>query len=209
MLGVKTRLAMSAVVLCAAVLPLFAAGVAVPANSTTPRGSTIGVTLGDPLELSIKLSKSSMVPAGTITFEVTNRGLVPHDFKLCTKPVAKAAAATNSCSGKKTATLEPGQSATLTVTLSKAGKYEVLSTAPGQAAAGMKGLLGIGVRVTAAEQTTASNAAGTGSTSIASSPQTTTDIYGCPAGVTVKTSGRTDGDGDEYGTEPDDADGCV
>jgi len=200
---------MSAAVLCAAAVVLLAAGVAAPARSTTPRGSTIGVTLGDPLELSIKLSKTSMVPAGTITFEVTNRGLIPHDFKLCTKPVAKAAAATNSCAGKKTARLKPGQAATLTITLSKAGKYEFLCTETGQAAAGMKGLLGIGVRVTAAEQTTASSAAGTGATSVTSTPQTTTDVYGCPPGVTVKTSGRTDGDGDEYGTEPDDADGCV
>jgi uncharacterized cupredoxin-like copper-binding protein len=206
--GAISRRAVSAAAVCAAVA-LVSVHTAVPATATTPRGTTISVTLGDPLELSIKLSKSSMVPVGTVTFEVTNKGLIPHDFKLCTKPVAKAAAAMNTCAGKKTPTLKPRQSATLTVALSKAGKYEFLSTGGGQAAAGMKGLLGVGVRVTAAEQTTASNAAGTPPSAVPVANPEAVGEYGCPEGVSIKTSGRTDGDGDEYGIEPDDADGCV
>ena len=55
-----------------------------------------------------------------------------------------------------TALLKPGQSATLTVTLKKRGKYEYLCLVPGHAAAGMKGLLGIRVKVTAAVSATAS-----------------------------------------------------
>jgi hypothetical protein len=35
------------------------------------------------------------------------------------------------------------------------------------------------------------------------------DTSGCPPGVTIKSSGAADADGDELGTEPDDNDGCV
>jgi len=35
------------------------------------------------------------------------------------------------------------------------------------------------------------------------------DTSGCPPGVTIKSSGVSDADGDELGTEPDDNDGCV
>jgi uncharacterized cupredoxin-like copper-binding protein len=44
--------------------------------------------------------------------------------------------------------LQPGKSASITVTLKK-GKYEFICTLPGHASGGMKGLLGIGVKVAA------------------------------------------------------------
>lgn len=87
--------------------------------------STVAVTAGKPSEFKFTLSKRT-VPTGTVTFRVTNRGSVRHDFKIA---------------GKKTASLATGKSGTLRVTFRKAGKYAFLCTLPGHAAAGMKGTL--------------------------------------------------------------------
>jgi uncharacterized cupredoxin-like copper-binding protein len=206
--------------------------VAVKPAASSKAPTIITVTAGKPSELAFKLSKTSMIPAGTVTFKVTNMGVAYHDFKICAKPVASAAVATNACTGKKTPTLKHGQSATLTLTLSKSGKYEFLCSVTGHALAGMKGLLGIGVAVTASEQKTAAKAGGTtgggstgggggstggggtggGGTGGGGTGSTGGEIgpaVGCPPGVTVKASGNADADGDELGTEPDDQDGCV
>ena len=64
-------------------------------------------------------------PTGTVIFTVTNKGRVSHDFKIA---------------AKKTPLLSPGRSAVLRVTFSKKGQYPYLSTVPGQASAGMKGI---------------------------------------------------------------------
>jgi uncharacterized cupredoxin-like copper-binding protein len=100
-----------------------ALAIALPATGA-PGASTVTVTAGKPSELKFTLSTKS-VAKGTVTFKVTNKGKSPHDFKI---------------SGKKTATLTPGKTATLKVTL-KAGKASYLCTVPGHAAAGMKGTL--------------------------------------------------------------------
>ena len=186
-------------------------------SSAVGRPSVITVVAGKPSELAFKLSKTSMVPVGTITFKVTNMGVAFHNFKVCTIPVPTAAGAQNACFGKSTPTLKHGQSATLTVPISLAGKYEFLCTIPGHAAAGMKGLLGVGVVVAPTEQLTAAHA---GTQSGGGGGVTTTtkpgsggasggDTSGCPPGVTIRSSGAADADGDELGTEPDDNDGCV
>jgi hypothetical protein len=91
-------------------------------HSASSKVSVINVTAGKPSELAFKLSKTSMVPAGTITFKVTNRGVAFHNFKVCTIPVTGAAGAKNACFGKSTRTLKHGQSQTFTVKLSLAGK---------------------------------------------------------------------------------------
>jgi plastocyanin len=75
-------------------------------------------------EFHFKVTPAS-VAHGSVTFTVTNKGKLSHDFKI---------------GGKKTALIQPGKSATLTVTL-KAGKAPYLCTVPGHAAAGMKGIL--------------------------------------------------------------------
>jgi uncharacterized cupredoxin-like copper-binding protein len=68
--------------------------------------------------LSTKVAK-----AGPVTFVVTNKGALSHDFKIGTK---------------KTPLLAKGKSSTITVTLKK-GKNAYLCTVSGHAAAGMKG----------------------------------------------------------------------
>jgi uncharacterized cupredoxin-like copper-binding protein len=187
-------------------------------HSASSKVSVITVTAGKPSELAFQLSKTSLVPAGTITFKVTNLGVAFHNFKICTIPVPGAAGAKNVCFGKSTPILKHGQSATLKVAFSLAGKYEFLCTVTGHAAAGMKGLLGVGVVVAASEEkmaATAGGASGSGTGGTSTGPRGssggggTGDVTGCPPGVTVKSSGNADADGDELGTEPDDQDGCV
>ncbi|MCW2976186.1 MAG: blue (type 1) copper domain protein [Actinomycetia bacterium] len=73
-------------------------------------------------EFKFVLSAASAHP-GAVVFTVTNKGKLPHDFKI---------------GGKKTALVSPGKTAKLSVTL-KAGKYPYLCTVAGHAAAGMKG----------------------------------------------------------------------
>jgi uncharacterized cupredoxin-like copper-binding protein len=93
---------------------------ALPATAAT----TVSVTAGKPSEYRFTLSKKS-VKAGTVTFKVTNKGKIPHDFSI---------------SGKKTKLIQPGHSATLKVTLKK-GTRSYKCTIPGHAADGMKGKL--------------------------------------------------------------------
>jgi len=188
-------------------------------HPTAGRTSVITVIAGKPSELAFRLSKTSMVPVGRITFKVTNMGVAFHNFKICAIPVPSASGAQNACFGKSTPTLKHGQSATLTVPFSLAGKYEFLCTIPGHAAAGMKGLLGVGVAVLTSEEMTAAHAGAQSGSSGSGGTSTTTkpgsggasggDTSGCPPGVTIKSSGAADADGDELGTEPDDNDGCV
>ena len=123
----------------------------------SPKVTVISVIAGKPSELAFKLSKTSMVHAGTVTFKVTNLGAAFHNFKICTIPVPTAAGAKNICFGKVTKNLKPKETATLTVALSLSGKYEFLCSVTGHAAAGMKGLLGVGVPVTLTEQKAAAN----------------------------------------------------
>ncbi|MHB8642463.1 MAG: cupredoxin domain-containing protein [Gaiellaceae bacterium] len=73
-------------------------------------------------EFKFVLSAKS-APAGAVSFVVTNKGKLAHDFKIA---------------GKKTALISPGKSATLKVTLKK-GSYPYMCTVAGHAAAGMKG----------------------------------------------------------------------
>src|SRR5713101_347420 len=131
----------------------------------------VTVTAGKPSELAFKLSKFSALPAGPITFKVTNMGLGFHDFKICTTPVTSLAK--NACLGKVTKLLQHGDTATLTVTLTKHGKYEYLCAVTGHAGAGMKGLLGVGVGVTASASAAGSTNGSSSTTSSGTSvPQT-------------------------------------
>jgi uncharacterized cupredoxin-like copper-binding protein len=122
----------------------FAAGTfalsAAPASGTTQRATvtTVKVTA---TEFKFKLSRTP-VPVGTVVFQVANRGKVAHDFKIA---------------GKKTPLIGPGKTATLRVVFHQKGRYAYLCTVPGHAAAGMTGVLGVGVTAPQPITTTTKN----------------------------------------------------
>jgi len=97
------------------------------ANHSAAKTTVITVTAGKPSELAFKLSKKSAIPSGKIIFKVTNLGQLSHTFKICRSRVTSDKA--NSCTGVATRTLNPGQSASLTVILTAKGKYEFGATA--------------------------------------------------------------------------------
>ena len=105
-----------------AVLVSLVVSVAALASSSA---TAVAVTAGKPSEFRFTLSKRTILK-GTGIFKVTNKGALPHNFKIA---------------GKKTKLIAKGKSATLTVALPKAGKYAFLCTVPGHAAGGMKGVL--------------------------------------------------------------------
>lgn len=95
-----------------------------PAATPKPAATKATTVLVTAREFKFVLSKRT-VPKGLVTFKVTNKGKLPHDFKIF---------------GKKTPMLKAGKSATLKVTLSK-GSKAYICTVPGHAVAGMKGTL--------------------------------------------------------------------
>jgi uncharacterized cupredoxin-like copper-binding protein len=103
-----------------AVVVLAAAAIAVPI--TIALGATSDRVTAK--EYKFTLSPKS-VRHGTVTFRITNRGKLAHDFKIA---------------GKKTKILQKGKSTTLTVKLRK-GTYRYVCTIPGHADKGMKGTL--------------------------------------------------------------------
>jgi uncharacterized cupredoxin-like copper-binding protein len=118
-----TRFRAATVGLAAAVLLLVWS---VPALAHHSRAAaTVTVTAGKPGIFSFTLSTKT-VKHGAVTFNVKNAGALPHDFWI---------------NAKKTKTLSPGKSTSLTVTFAKAGSYPYKCTIPGHAAAGMKGTL--------------------------------------------------------------------
>src|SRR5690242_6517566 len=146
MLVSRKRWLVAAIALACSGLVPSAAGAA-GAAGTAPRVAVVNVQAGVPDELTFPLSKFSLLAVGKVTFKVTNKGILTHDFKVCTKAVATSKA--NSCVGTGTKRLSPGQSATMSITFKTKGKYEFLCTVSGHASSGMKGLLGVGVKVAA------------------------------------------------------------
>jgi uncharacterized cupredoxin-like copper-binding protein len=108
--------------LAAALIALACLAVPALASSSHATGTTVKVAALDTLKFTLS---TKTVKAGSVTFVVTNKGQLAHDFKIA---------------GKKTALLKHGQTAKLTVTLKK-GKFAYSCTVPGHAAAGMKGVV--------------------------------------------------------------------
>jgi uncharacterized cupredoxin-like copper-binding protein len=131
---------------------------AAPASGTPQRAdvTTVKVTA---TEFKFKLSRTT-VPVGVVVFQVVNKGKIKHDFKIA---------------GKKTPLIRPGKSAMLRVVFHKKGRYAYLCTVPGHAAAGMKGVLGVGVN---APRPTTTTTAATTTTTI-----TTTTTSAGPGGT--------------------------
>ena len=118
---------MSKIVLVAGVGALAALAVAVSAlgagtaASATPQRVTVGMS-----EFKFAVTPKTVKKNAVITFALTNKGTIGHDFKV---------------GGKKTAIIPAGKKGALKVTFKKAGRYPYLCTLPSHAAAGMKGVL--------------------------------------------------------------------
>jgi plastocyanin len=106
-------------------------------SATTP--TIVTVTTGKPSISHFTLSRHS-VPLGAVKFDVSNRGVSPNSFEVCS---SRNGGRADACAGAVTQTIKPGGHASLTVTFTTAGTYEYLSTLPGHAAAGMKGDLSV------------------------------------------------------------------
>lgn len=108
-----------------------AAGVFAPGGGAAPTAASKTVTITvKASEFKFALSKRSVPAGSTVIFKVVNVGKISHDFKIA---------------GKKTPTLNPGKSATVTVLFKKKGRYPYLCTLQGHAGAGMKGVFAVGV----------------------------------------------------------------
>jgi uncharacterized cupredoxin-like copper-binding protein len=90
-------------------------------GSSGATATTVRVTAKDTLRFT--LSRKS-APHGKVTFKVTNKGRLKHDFKIA---------------GKKTKLLGHNRTATLTVRLVKGKRYKYVCTVDAHAAAGMRG----------------------------------------------------------------------
>jgi uncharacterized cupredoxin-like copper-binding protein len=107
-----------------------AKGAEQPGKTAAPAGQKVAVS-----ETEFKIAApAAKVAPGKVTFDVKNAGKIGHDLVVSGPGVSSTA---------KTALLNPGQSATLTVTLA-AGTYTLYCSVPGHRAAGMSAKLTVG-----------------------------------------------------------------
>ena len=117
-------------------------------------------------EFKFALSRRTVPVGSTVIFTVQNKGKITHDFKIA---------------GKKTKTLNPGQSAKLTVKFAKKGKVPYICTILGHAAAGMKGTFAVGVAAVKPPPVTTT----TTTTTTTTQPTTTGTVGGATTTVQV------------------------
>ena len=135
-------------------LPLAAAFALTACGSSSEEGATQGAPTGQAvpigeMEFSLDPSSVQVNQAGTVTFTVTNNGTIDHAFEVEGQGVEE-----------ETETIAPGESAELTVDLSKTGSYEIYCPVDDHRAKGMEGTLtvgaGDGAGTTTPEETTTS-----------------------------------------------------
>lgn len=123
-------------------------------GKASPRATAVTTIDVQAYEYNFTLS-SSTAPAGTVVFNVKNTGKDAHDFAIA---------------GRKTPTLDPGQSATLTIDLA-AGQYNYACTIGEHASFGMQGQFTVTGAATTTTQVITTN--GTTITTTATTTQTT------------------------------------
>jgi uncharacterized cupredoxin-like copper-binding protein len=97
-----------------------------------PAAATKTVTISE-TEFSLTPNSVQVAKPGTVVFKVRNIGHIAHALKVEGHGIHQDIEA-----------LQPGKSATLTVDLSKAGKYEMYCPIDGHRAKGMNGVVNVG-----------------------------------------------------------------
>ncbi len=115
---------------------------AAPAATTTP--STSGATVASTLTEFAIATTPATVPAGRVTFKVTNNGKVKHQFTVISTTksagtVLSAQKPNDDIAGARgeIATIAPGASKTLVIKNLKSGHYALVCALPGHYQAGM------------------------------------------------------------------------
>jgi uncharacterized cupredoxin-like copper-binding protein len=119
-------------VLTGACLALAGCGGGESNSSQTSGGAGQTVSISE-TEHALTPKSADVARPGTVTFEVKNDGQITHALEVEGNGVEK-----------ETKSIEPGQSATLTVDLSKAGKYEMYCPIDGHKQQGMEGDITVG-----------------------------------------------------------------
>ncbi len=127
------RLVLVALFALLATLTLAACGSSSSESGTTaPAGGGQTVSIGES-EFELDPSSVEVDQAGTVTFMVTNNGSMDHALEVEGQGVEE-----------ETETIEPGETAELTVDLSKEGSYEIYCPIDGHRDKGMEGTLTLG-----------------------------------------------------------------
>jgi uncharacterized cupredoxin-like copper-binding protein len=102
-------------------------------NESQQGGAVVQTVQISEKEYSLTPSSVTVSKAGTVEFHVTNDGQITHAFEIEGNGVEE-----------ETDKIDPGQSATLKVDLSKEGSYEMYCPIDGHKGQGMKGTITVG-----------------------------------------------------------------
>jgi uncharacterized cupredoxin-like copper-binding protein len=116
-----------------AVLALAACGSSSSESGTTGQAAAAQAISINETEFKLDPSSVQVDQAGTVTFRVTNNGTIDHALEVDGQGVEE-----------ETETIKPGESAELTVDLSKDGSYEIYCPIDGHLDSGMEGTLTVG-----------------------------------------------------------------